>query len=87
MHDQIVPPSQKYFTKVCLPTAYENTKAKLLNDISNRYFKYVGLQLDHTTAKNFNPYGNMCLQFVNDDDFSVHCVSIGNFRVLRQAYR
>jgi len=21
----------------------------------------------------------MCLQFVNDDDFSVHCVSIGSF--------
>ena len=75
---EFVAPSRKYFTNVCLTTAYENTKEKLLYDITNRSCKYVGIQVDHTTAKNFNPYGNMCLQFVNDD-FTVHCVSIGNF--------
>ena len=43
--DDFIPPSQIFFTNVSLPTAYENTKAKLLYDISIRSFKYVGLQL------------------------------------------
>ena len=36
------------------------------------------MQVDHTTAKNLTPFGNMCLQHVKDD-FSLGVLSVGAF--------
>ena len=73
------PPCRKYFTDVCLNTCFKQTKEKLLFDIQNHSTRYVGIQIDHTTASNYTPYDNMYIQYVNDD-FSLCAVSVGAFK-------
>ena len=76
---EVDPPCRKIFTEVCLYTCFENTKEKLLSDIDHQSTKYIGIQVDHTTASNYTPYGNMCVQYVNDD-FTLCAVSVGAFK-------
>ena len=75
---EFVPPCRKTFTDVCLDTCFQQTKQRLLFDIKKHSSKYVGIQVDHTTANNYDPYANLCVQLVNDD-FSVRSISVGTF--------
>ena len=73
-----VAPCRKTFKNVCLETCYQETKDKLLFDIRSHTSKYIGIQVDHTTASNHDPYCSLCIQFINDD-FSLRSISIGMF--------
>ena len=55
-----------------------STNQRLLFDIKEHSSKYVGIQVDHTTANNYDPYTNLCVQLVNVN-FSVHSISVGTF--------
>ena len=50
------PPCRKTLTNKCLTTCHLATKEKLLSDIQSNSNKYIGLQVDHTTASNYDPY-------------------------------
>ena len=73
-----VAPCRKTFKNVCLETCYQETKDKLLFDIRSHTSKYIGIQVDHTTASNHDPYCSLCIQFINDD-FSLRSISVGMF--------
>ena len=60
-------PSRKTLTQKCLVSCFEHTKKKLLFDINKTSTKYIGIQIDHTTASNYMPFGNMSMQYVKDD--------------------
>ena len=70
------PPCRKTFTNVCLDTCYQETKKKLLYDLESHASKYIGVQLDHTSASNYDPYCSLCIQYINDD-FSLRSISVG----------
>ena len=72
------PPCRKTLTNKCLTTCYLATKEKLLFDIQSNSNKYIGLQVDHTTASNYDPYCSLCIQYIKDD-FSLCSVSLGTF--------
>ena len=72
------PPCRKTLTNKCLSTCYLATKEKLLFDIQSNSNKYIGLQVDHTTASNYDPYCSLCIQYIKDD-FSICSVSVGTF--------
>ena len=39
---------------------------------------FIGLQVDHTTAGNYDPFGSFCVQFI-DKEFNLHSISTGTF--------
>ena len=39
---------------------------------------FIGLQVDHSTAGNYDQFGSFCVQYV-DKDFKLHSVSTGTF--------
>ena len=39
---------------------------------------FIGLQVDHSTAGNYDQFGSFCVQYV-DEDFKLHSVSTGTF--------
>ena len=75
---EYVAPSRRYFTDVCLVTCYRETNERLHNDIKQHKSQYIGIQVDHTTASNYDPYCNLCIQLVNDD-FTLCSISVGTF--------
>ena len=75
---EYTPPCRKTLTNKCLTTCYLATKEKLLFDIQSNSNKYIGLQVDHTTASNYDPYCSLCIQYIKDD-FSLCSVSLGTF--------
>ena len=72
------PPCRKTLTNKCLPTCYLATKEKLLFEIQSNSNKFIGLQVDHTTASNYDPYCSLCIQYIKDD-FTLCSVSVGTF--------
>ena len=72
-------PCRKTITEKCLGTCFEHTKKQLLFDINNQSTKYIGIQIDHTTASNYMPFANMCMQYVKDD-FTLGAISFGTIQ-------
>ena len=70
------PPNRQTFTNKILHNGYKYTKAAVLNEISSNPNKFIGLQVDHSTAGNYDQYGSFCVQFV-DDNFNLRFLSTG----------
>ena len=78
LHPDFKAPCRKSFTQRSIVPCYEHTKEVFLFDINTTCTKNIGIQVDHTTAKNLTPFGNMCVQHIKDD-FSLGVKSVGAF--------
>ena len=78
LHPDFKAPCRKSFTQRSIVSCYEHTKEAFLFDINTTCTKNIGIQVDHTTAKNLTPFGNMCVQHIKDD-FSLGVKSVGAF--------
>ena len=61
-----------------LHNGYQLTKGAVQHEISSNPNRFIGLQVDHTTAGNYDPFGSFCVQFI-DNEFNLHSVSTGTF--------
>ena len=73
------PPNRNTFTKVILHNGYKFTKYAVQEKISSNPNMFIGLQVDHSTAGNYDQFGSFCVQFI-DEDFNLHSVSTGTFQ-------
>ena len=72
LHPDFKAPCRKSFTQRSIVSCYEHTKEAFLFDINTTCTKNIGIQVDHTTAKNLTPFGNMCVQHIKDDFSRIH---------------
>ena len=72
------PPNRHTFTTLMLDNAYLFTKAAVQAMMSSNPNMFMGCQVDHTTAGNYDQFGSFCVQFI-DEDFKLHSVSTGTF--------
>ena len=77
------PPNRQTFTNKMLHNGYQLTRTAVQNEISSNPNKFIGLQVDHSTAGNYDPYCSFCVQFV-DDDFNLRSLSTGTFLYIGQ---
>ena len=77
------PPNRQTFTNKMLHNGYKLTKAAVQNEISSNPNKFIGLQVDHSTAGNYEQFGSFCVQFV-DNDFNLRFMSTGTFPYIGQ---
>ena len=72
------PPNRHTFTTLMLHNAYLFTKGAVQAMMSSNPNMFMGCQVDHTTAGNYDQFGSFCVQFL-DEDFKLHSLSTGTF--------
>ena len=72
------PPNRKTFTTKILHNGYICTRNAVQENILSNPNMFIGLQVDHSTAGNYDTFGSFCVQYI-DQDFKLHSVSTGTF--------
>ena len=78
LHPEYQPPNRKTFTRNIVHNGYIRTRNAVQEIILSNPNKFIGLQVDHSTAGNYDTFGSFCIQFV-DQNFELHSVSTGTF--------